>query len=106
MATTQLLIRLTHTGLLSNGRVNTNPVLVNDLETGHDFQLRKVAVYVPVGGSITIPLSGNGLLSLANGVIDKFVNAGVLTAHLFLQPESFSDITRPLALGAVITGQA
>ena len=107
MSTPQFSIQLTHTGLLPNGKPNTSDVLIDDLETGQDFQLRKVKVYVPVlaggvlgtHGSITIPLSANGLLSFASGVIFKFVSSGVLTAQLFIQLASFNDATRPLASG-------
>jgi hypothetical protein len=106
MSTAQFTLTLSHTGLLPNGQPNLNDVLVNDLETGGQFQLRKVPVYVPVGGSITFPLSANGLLSYANGVISKFVSSGVLTAQLFMQPPIYTDVTRPAAttfpVGAMI----
>lgn len=97
MSTAQFTLVLTHTGLLPNGKPNTNDVLLNDLETGLTYQRRKVAVYVPVGGSLTIPLSGNGLLSYANGVIAKFVSSGVLTATLIAAPAVYTDAQRPAA---------
>ena len=105
--TTQLIIRLTHTGLYPDGRPNTHSVLVNDLDVGYEFQLRKVPCYVPfempapyplhTPGFLDIPASSRSLLSLADGVVKKFVVAGVLTADLFVQPAAFSNITRPAA---------
>lgn len=97
MATPTLFIRATHTGLFQDGRVNTGPVLITDLDTGQENQLRKVPCYVPVGGSIDILATSRALFSFSQGVIRKFVTAGVLTARFFEQPESFSNATRPVA---------
>lgn len=105
MSTPQFSITLTHTGLLPNGSPNTSDVLIDDLEVGYEFQLRKVPVYVPVlaggapgtHGSITIPLSANGLLSFASGVIAKFVASGVITAQLYIQLANFTNTNRPSA---------
>lgn len=97
MSIPNLFIRCTHTGVFPGGRANTASVYIPDLDTGKEFQLRKVPVYVPRGGSIDIPASSHSLLSFNNGVIKKFVTAGILQASLFLQPEIYSNGTRPLA---------
>lgn len=90
-----LFIQLTHTGFFPDGRVNTNPVLITDLDVGYEAQLRKVPVYVPVGGSITIPASSRSMLSFYQGVIAKFAQVGVITAKMFYQPERYTNATLP-----------
>lgn len=92
-----LIIRLTHTGVYQDGRPNANPVLVNDLDVGYEQQDRKVAVYVPPGGSIDINASSRSMLSFEQGVIKKFTTAGVLGSRMFYVPESYSTATRPSA---------
>ena len=93
-----MFLRLTHTGVHADGRPNLNPVLFNDLDTGLEFQHRKVPVYVPVGGSIEIPASTRSLLSYEDGVISRFVTAGVVTAQLFSPPPPvYTNISRPAA---------
>lgn len=92
-----LIIRLTHTGQFADGRANTNPVLVNDLDVGYEQQDRKVAVYVPPGGSIDINASSRSMLSFEQGVIKKFTQANVLQSRMFYVPESYSTVTRPSA---------
>jgi len=92
-----LLIRLTHTGFLADGRINNNPVLINDLDVGYENQNRKVACYVPVGGHIDIPGSSRSLLSFDSGTIRKFHQVGVITAQMFVVPEGYTTIGRPSA---------
>ena len=99
MATPRLFIRLTHTGLHADGRVNTNPVYVQDLDVGYEYQHRKVKVYVPAGGFIDITASSRSMLSYESGFIAQAVDAGLLTAKMFLQPDTFSNGTRPAASG-------
>ncbi len=97
MSLASLSIRCTHTGLLADGRPNTGPVLIPDLDVGYENQLRKVPCYVPVGGSIDIPASSRALLSFDQGAIKKFSDAGVLTSSLFIQPDVYDNGTRPAA---------
>lgn len=92
-----IFLRLSHTGLYSDGRANANPVLINDLPTGLGHQHYKVPVYVPVGGSIDIPASSQSLLSFEQGVIDQHITAGTITGTLYQQPDVFSNATRPAA---------
>jgi len=104
MATPALFIRLTHTGISAHGAANDGPVLVNDLDVGYEFQHRKVPCYVPrwanpptntIPGYIDIPLSSRSMLSYEDGVISRFKAAGVLLATMFIQPEAYSNVTRP-----------
>lgn len=97
MSIPNLFIRCTHTGLFPDGRANTGPVLINDLDVGYEFQWRKVPCYVPVGGHIDIPASSRSLLSFDQGVIAKATTAGLITSKLYLQPEVYDNITRPQA---------
>ncbi len=97
MSITNIFIRCTHTGVFEDGRPNANPVLITDLDVGYENQLRKVPVYVPFGGYIDIPASSRSLLSFDIGVIRKFTTAGVITSNLFLQPEVYTNLTRPAA---------
>jgi len=92
-----LFIRVTHTGVYADGRPNTSSVLLTDLDVGYENQLRKVTVYVPPGGYIDIPASSRSLLAFYEGVILKFVQAGVVTARLFLVPEDYTTGTLPTA---------
>jgi len=94
-----LLIRLTHTGLMADGRPNTNPVLINDLDVGYENQNRKVACYVPVGGFIDIAGSSRSLLSFEAGTIRKFHQVGVIIAQMFVTPEAYTTLTLPAASG-------
>ncbi len=95
--TTQLIVRLSQTGFLPNGEASNTPVLINDLDVGAEFQLRKERVYVPLSGHIDILATGRVLGSLANGVIAGYVTSGVLNADLFVQPPSFDNAHRPSA---------
>lgn len=90
-----LYIQLTHTGLLPDGRANTNGVQITDLDVGYENQNRKVPCYVPVGGSIIIPASSRSMLSFQQGVIHKFALVGIITAKMFYQPERFTTLGRP-----------
>ena len=92
-----LFIQLFHTGFFPDGRVNSNPVLVQDLDVGYEYQDRKVPVYVPYNGSIIIPASSRSMLSFQQGAIAKFCQVGILRARMFYQPERFSLATRPPA---------
>jgi hypothetical protein len=96
-----LIIRCTHTGVYQDGRPNTNPVFINDLDTGLEQQRRKVPCYVPVGGFIDIPASSRSMLSFYNGTINKFTIAGVITSSFIStipsQPESYNNTNRPNA---------
>jgi hypothetical protein len=86
MPTTSIFIRVTHTGKYADGRTNTAPVLIPDLDVGYENQNRKVPCYVPVGGHIDIPASSRALLSYDQGYIKKFAAAGLVTAELHQQP--------------------
>lgn len=108
MATPRLYIRLTHTGLLQDGRVNTGPVLVPDLDVGYEYQYRKVPVYVPrylpsppapplTAGYIDVTASSKSLISYENGAIRRLVAAGLITALMYLKPEEYDDVSRPNA---------
>ncbi len=89
--------RLTHTGIHADGSPNANPVYVSDLSTGLEHQFRKVAVYVPVGGSIDIPATSRATLSFEGGDISQFTSAGVITVVRYEQPDVFTNVTRPVA---------
>lgn len=90
-------IRLTHTGLHPDGRSNSGPVLLTDLDVGYENQNRKVPVYVPVGGHIDIPASSRSMLSFQQGAINTFTEVNVLRAKMFYAPETFTTALRPVA---------
>jgi len=92
-----LLIRLYHTGQYADGRANSSSVLVNDLDVGYEHQDRKVAVYVPPGGSIDINASSRSMLSFEQGVIKKFTQVGVLQSKMFYVPEPYTTAGLPPA---------
>jgi hypothetical protein len=71
--------------------------LINDLDVGHENQLRKVKCYVPVGGFIDIPGSSRSLLSFNHGTIRKFHEIGVIIAQMFFAPETYTTLARPSA---------
>lgn len=104
MSTANLFIRCTHTGLYHDGRPHDKPVLINDLDTGLEFQWRKVPCYVPrwhnpptntILGYIDIPASSRSMLSFYDGVIHKAVDAGLITAQFYIQPEVYNNTNRP-----------
>jgi hypothetical protein len=108
VATPRIYIRLTHSGVLQDGRPNTGPVLIPDLDVGYEYQHRKVPVYVPrympvppfapsTPGYIDITASSKSTLSYENGAISKLVAAGVISAVMYLRPEAYTNITRPSA---------
>lgn len=90
-----LFIRLTHSGLYSDGRPNTSPVQIPDLDVGYENQNRKVPVYVPAGGHIDINASSRSMLSFEQGGILKFTNAGLIESQMFYVPESFTTLDLP-----------
>ena len=105
MTIPNLFIRCTHTGLYQKGNPNNGPVLINDLDVGYEQQWRKVPCYVPrwanpptntIPGFIDIPMSSRSMLSFDQGVIRKAVQAGLIEAGMYLQPEVYTNITRPL----------
>jgi len=90
-----LTLRLSHTGITSDGRVNLSSVLISDADVGSDLQTRKVPVYVPVGGFVTLPLTSHTLYSLAQGNIAGFVSAGLLEATMVLRVRDPQDQVGP-----------
>ena len=92
MSLTAFYVRLHHTGVFGDGRPNTGPVQITDLDVGYENQNRKVPVYVPYGGHIDVPLSSRSMLSLADGAIAKFVEAGLLQANLFFALRNVGDL--------------
>jgi hypothetical protein len=97
MSIPNLFIRLTHTGVFPGGHPNTGPILIPDLDVGYEYQWRKVKVYVPFGGHIDIPASSRSLLSFDTGAIAKATAGGLINSKLYLQPETYSNLTRPAA---------
>lgn len=92
-----LVIKLTHTGHYKDGRTNSGPVMINDLDTGLEQQDRKVPTYVPYNGSIFINASSRSMLSFEQGPIRKFTDAGVLRSNMYYIPEEFTNATLPAA---------
>jgi len=92
-----LIIRLTHLGQYADGRTNTSPVQIPDLDVGYERQDRKVPVYVPPAGFIDINASSRSMLSFEQGGIQKFTNAGLIQSRMFYVPESYTTGTLPLA---------
>lgn len=92
-----IFVRLTHTGLLPDGRTNAASVAITDLDTGIEQQNRKVPVYVPVGGSIRVPLTSRSLFSLEQGEIQGFVDTGVLTAEVVFRLQGDTPVGYGLA---------
>lgn len=75
----QSYLRLTHTGLLANGRPNPNSILIPDMDTGYENQNRKTPVYVPAGGYIDVPLTSKVVYSAMQGAIAAFAQQGLIT---------------------------
>ena len=90
----KFVLKLTHTGVHADGHPNTLSVVIPDLDVGYEYQNRKSPVYVPVGGSITIPYTSRAQFSVALGGVKKFVEAGVITA--VTEIVNSSGIARPL----------
>lgn len=100
MALSTLVLRLTHTGVDKDNNPFSGSVFIPDLETGLEYQGRKSAVYVPAGGSITIPIANRVAFSMYSGAIKQFVEDGLLTAETLVDSggstSSFSGISSPL----------
>lgn len=75
-------IRVTHSGVYTDGRPNTAPILISDVNVGFEQQNRKDPAYVPPGGSIDIPYTSWGAFSFEQGDIFKFQEAGLVSAVL------------------------
>ena len=82
MATFVPFIRVTHSGLYADGRPNTSPVFLTDVNFGFVQQNRKDPAYVPPGGSIDVPYTSWGAFSFEQGDIFNFQQAGLVTAEL------------------------
>lgn len=91
MASSFLVVRLTHTGVDGNGNSNKVSILIPDLEVGYEHQNRKSAVYVPYSeegnGHIDIPLTNRVSFSMAEGAIYKLVEAGYITVDTFVSTD-------------------
>ena len=74
-----LTIRISHTGLLADGRPNLRSVLIKDVNFGEEQQTRKHPAYVPVGGSLELPLSDRVFFSYIQGDIRGFLDDGILS---------------------------
>lgn len=96
-------VRLTHTGLMADGSPNISSVQINDLDTGLEYQHRKVTVYVPVGGYVDVPMSSRSMLSLQEGSIYKFVQAGLITADFVFLLKDHKDLGGITKTGAPLT---
>jgi hypothetical protein len=96
-------VRLTHTGLMADGSPNITSVQINDLDTGLEYQHRKVPVYVPVGGYVDVPMSSRSMLSLQEGSIFKFVQAGLITADFVFLLKDHKDEGGTTKTGAPLT---
>ena len=62
MPKSTLIIRLIHTGFYADGRPNNASVMIPDLDTGYEFQNRKVPIYVPPKGFLDIYASSRSML--------------------------------------------
>ena len=91
-------IRVTHSGVYTDGRPNTAAILISDVNVGFEQQNRKDPAYVPAGGSIDIPYTSWGAFSFEQGDIFKFQMAGLVTAVLVVMAgESADNVVRALA---------
>jgi hypothetical protein len=86
-----MFLRLTHTGLMQDGRPNLSSVLIKDMDSGYEYQSRRSPQYVPVGSYIDVPLTSKSLYSYQYGDIYKFVEEGVITADTFMQFKDLND---------------
>lgn len=76
-------VQITHSGFYPDGRPNVSSIFIDDIsDTGQINQNRKVPVYVPVGGSITLPMTDSVLMSYERGAIDQMITVGLITAFL------------------------
>jgi hypothetical protein len=75
-------IRVTHSGVYADGRPNTAPILITDVNFGFEQQNRKDPAYVPAGGFIEIPYTSWSAFSYEQGDIFKFQEAGLVSAEL------------------------
>ena len=75
-------IRVTHSGVYADGRPNTAPILISDVNYGFQQQNRKDPAYVPPGGFIDIPYTSFAAFSFEQGDIFKFREAGLVSAEL------------------------
>lgn len=91
----KFVLKLTHTGVHADGHPNTNSVVIPDLDVGYEYQHRKTPVYVPVGGSISVPYTSRAMYSVTNGAVKKFVDQGIITA--VTEIVNASGVARPLA---------
>jgi hypothetical protein len=75
-------VRVSHSGVYADGRPNTSPILISDVNYGFEQQNRKDPAYVPPGGSIDLPYTSYAAFSFEQGDIFKFQMAGLVTAAL------------------------
>lgn len=82
MAQEGLLLTVTHTGL------NSSSIVLADVSDGtQDPSYRRPgAVYVPVGGSITLDYTSTVAMSFETGDIRGFITGGYLTAAFLIGP--------------------
>ena len=81
MATFVPFIRVIHSGVYADGRPNTSPVYLTDVNFGFEQQNRKDPAYVPPGGFIDLPYTSYAAFSYEQGDIAKFSQAGLVTAE-------------------------
>jgi hypothetical protein len=86
-----MFIRLTHTGFYKDGTVNSESVLIKDLDAGYEYQTRKTPQYVPAGGFIDVPFTYKAQYSYEYGDIHVFIEDGVLTANVYIQMRNATD---------------
>lgn len=85
-----LTLRLTHTGLYSDGSTNAQGILIDDLNTGGQEQNRKHTVYLPANSVIDLPLTDRVLFSYTQGSLHGYVQSGqvVVTVPISTATES------------------
>jgi len=78
-------IRVSHTGVFADGRANTESIFIHDLESGDGeqrFQNHQVPSYVPVAGSLELPLSARVFMSFSQGAIAGLFDAGLVDVEI------------------------
>jgi hypothetical protein len=104
MTSALLVARITHTGVYSDGRVNSSSILISDGDSGFAQENRKTPLYVPSGGTVEVPLTSNTLYSLNQGSIRGFVDSGQLEVDVVIQIRNDKDFGGTAGTGVSLAG--
>ena len=92
-------LRVTHTGVLANGRPNPSSVTLYDLDEPIASSIKARYIPIPPNTFVDIPMSTRTFISYTKGSIREFLKQKQIEVDLRIQLRDFEDGGGPLKEG-------